>query len=183
MTPNISIRWDLLCRDHRIYVCTYRRGGIQGSWWQFVGEKSSCGAIFGDDAFPHPRRVNPAHALLLSPHLNSFAVVGFFFPSCADKVGRKPTVSGESKTSLSSSKRGLTKTTMGNFPWVKVGRQRRHCQQQRMTLSCHTHPLLLVDGKGMTSLCFTRARFQASLWEQRGKPAASGLGCRLLSSL
>lgn len=180
----MSIRLDLLCGDHRIYVCTYSEGGIQGSWWQFVGEKSSCGAIFGDDAFPHPQRVNLAHALLLSPPFKlSCCCCCFCSPSCADKVGRKPTVSGESKTSSSSSKRGLTKTTTGNFPWVKVGRQRRHCQQQRMTLSCHTHPLLLVDGKGMISLCFTRACFQASPWEQRRKPAASGLRCRLLSSL
>lgn len=32
-------------------------------------------------------------------------------------------------------------------PRLKVGRQRQHCQQQRMSLSYHTHPLLLVDGK------------------------------------
>lgn len=90
-----------------------------------------------NDPFPPPRRANYAHALVLSPHCNFWFLVFFF--SRADKVGRKAPVSGPSKTRSSSSKRGLTRTKMRNFPQVKVGRQRQHCQQQRMTLSYPTH--------------------------------------------
>ena len=64
--------------------------------------------------------------------------VFFFFCSCGGKVARTATVSGDSKTGLRPSKRRLAKARIRNFPRVKVGRQRQHCRQQRMALSCHT---------------------------------------------
>lgn len=73
------------------------------------------------------------------------------------------------------SKLGLTKTKMRNFPWVKVGRQRRPCQQQRTTVLSHTpspaggwkmHDLVVLHQSVLPDVTVGTKKATSSAWMQ-----------------